>query len=57
MEANMKNGEFRIRRITATDHGCEYVTHQLVGYLNGERIRKKFKGGREGQRVAERVRL
>ena len=41
--ARNKNGEFRIRQIQTTDHGFKYSTFQVVGYLNGERIRKKFK--------------
>lgn len=39
----MKHGEFRIRSIKAKDHGFVYQTFQVVGYLNGERVRRKFK--------------
>lgn len=43
MEAIMKNGDFVIRPIRVRDHGFDYVTHQVVGYLNGQRVRRKFK--------------
>ncbi len=43
MEASVKHGGFRIRAIKARDHGISYQTFQVVGYLNGERVRRKFK--------------
>jgi len=47
MKARTKIGEFRIRRVQANDHGFSYSTFQVVGYLNGERVRKKFKSRQE----------
>ncbi len=38
-----KNGAFRIRRLTVSEHGFRYSTYQVVGYLSGQRVRKKFK--------------
>ena len=43
MRSNMKSGGFRIRLVKAKDHGFVYQTFQVVGYLAGARIRKKFK--------------
>jgi hypothetical protein len=39
----MKAGGFKIRRITAKEHGIKYQTFQLIGYLDGHRVRKRFK--------------
>jgi hypothetical protein len=43
MRSRKKINGFRIRKIVARDHGITYQTFQVVGYLNGERVRKKFK--------------
>ena len=51
----MKHGEFVIRRLTLKDHGFSYSTFQVVGYLNGERIRRKFKTREEA--IGEKTRL
>lgn len=37
------NGGFKIRQITAKEHGVKYRTNLVCGYLNGQRIRKKFR--------------
>ena len=42
MRGPKKNDQFRIRRIVTSDHGIRYQSFQVVGYLHGERIRKKF---------------
>lgn len=39
----MKSGGFSIRSIWAKEHGWRYKTFQLVGYLDGRRVRKRFK--------------
>lgn len=49
MEATMKDGEFTIRRITANERGYSYPTFQLVGRMNGERIRKRFRSKDEAE--------
>ena len=51
----MKNGEFRIRQFTANEHGVRYRSFQVVGYLPGERVRKRFKSRAEA--LAEMNRL
>jgi hypothetical protein len=33
---------FRIRKVQVTDRGCRYVTFLVEGYLNGQRVRKKY---------------
>ena len=38
-----KNGGFQLRRVIVTEHGCTYPTFQVVGYLSGARVRKRFK--------------
>jgi hypothetical protein len=43
MEANVKNGVFRIRKVRLEQHGFAYDTFELTGYLAGERIRNRFK--------------
>lgn len=43
MEASLKGGGFTLRRITVRERGFTYTTHQVTGYLNGERIRRRFK--------------
>jgi integrase len=55
MEVTMNSGEFTIRRINAREHGCRYQTFQLVGYLDGQRIRKRFKSRTEA--LGEKNRL
>jgi len=42
MRGPKKSDPFRIRRIVASDHGIRYQTFQVVGYLHGQRVRKKF---------------
>lgn len=42
MGNEMKNGGFKVRRIVAKEHGRTYTTFQVVGYLAGERVRKRF---------------
>lgn len=37
-----KNGGFQLRRVMVTEHGCTYPTFQVVGYLSGARVRKRF---------------
>lgn len=39
----MKPGEFTVRRIQVKEHGFTYPTFQVVGYLHGARIRRRFK--------------
>jgi hypothetical protein len=51
----MRSGEFRIRRLKAKDHGFEYTTFQVVGYLNGQRVRKKFKSREEADGEKNRL--
>ncbi len=51
----MKNGDFKISRLDLNDHGFSYSTFQVSGYLNGERVRKKFKTRDEA--VGEKGRL
>ena len=55
MRSRKKIAGFRIRKIVARDHGVSYQTFQVVGYLNGERVRKKFKSRPEA--LAELNRL
>ena len=55
MGANMKNGDFSIRRLKLSEHGFDYETWQLIGYLNGERVRKRFKSREEA--LGEKNRL
>jgi hypothetical protein len=55
MEAPMKSGEFRVRRIRAKDHGFAYSTFQVVGYLHGQRIRKEFKSREEADGEKNRL--
>ena len=43
MERAMKHGEFRIRPYKGKEHGKVRRACQIVGYLNGERIRKRCK--------------
>lgn len=43
MRRARKNGGFTIRPITAKERGFTYQTFQLVGYVHGERVRKRFK--------------
>ena len=43
MRTQMKNGGFHVRRVVVTEHGCSYPTFQVVGYLAGERLRRRFK--------------
>ncbi|MGH7946132.1 MAG: hypothetical protein ACREF9_14135 [Opitutaceae bacterium] len=47
MGAPAKTGGFQIRQIRANDHGFKYTTFQVVGYLSGERVHKKFKSREE----------
>ncbi len=51
----MKPREFKIRRVTATDHGYRYQTFLVSGYLHGERVRRKFKTRDEA--LGEKTRL
>jgi hypothetical protein len=55
MGASMSAQGFRIRQITVSDHGYRYATFQVVGSLNGQRIRKKFK--RRELALGEKTRL
>ncbi|HVS52900.1 MAG TPA: hypothetical protein VHD62_11155 [Opitutaceae bacterium] len=55
MRKDTRNGQFRIRRLMVRDHGFRYATFQIIGYLDGERIRKKFKSRDEA--IGERNRL
>ncbi|MEO5960614.1 MAG: hypothetical protein ABIR80_15990, partial [Opitutaceae bacterium] len=55
MGTDMSGGGFKIRRIVAKEHGTEYETFQVVGYVAGKRIRKRFKV-RE-QAMGEKARL
>ncbi len=43
MRDTMKNGGFEIRRVIVREHGFSYPTFQVVGYLSGDRVRKRFK--------------
>lgn len=43
MRLDMKNGGFEIRRVIVKEHGFSYPTFQVVGYLSGDRVRKRFK--------------
>jgi hypothetical protein len=43
MGTAMKNGGFRIRPLKAKERGFTYETFQVIGYLSGERVRKRFK--------------
>jgi hypothetical protein len=51
----MKAGEFKIRRILARERGFTYPTYQVVGYLMGQRVRKRFKSLEEA--AGEKSRL
>ncbi len=51
----MKAGEFKIRRILARERGFTYPTYQVVGYLEGQRVRKRFKSLEEA--AGEKSRL
>ncbi|MDP3069834.1 MAG: hypothetical protein Q8N18_06065 [Opitutaceae bacterium] len=51
----MKAAGFRIRAIHAKEHGCKYRTFQIVGYLHGERVRRRFKSRDEA--LGEKNRL
>lgn len=55
MRRASKKGGFTIRTLNASEHGFEYQTFQLVGYLHGERIRKRFKKREDA--VFEKARL
>jgi len=55
MESTMNSASFAIRRINAREHGCRYQTFQLVGYLDGHRVRKRFKSRAEA--LGEKNRL
>lgn len=51
----MKSGEFTVRRIWAKEHGFRYQTFQVVGYLDGSRVRKRFRSRAEA--LGEKNRL
>lgn len=55
MGIDVRNGEFRIREMVAKERGRRYVRYQLVGYLNGERVRKRFESHDEA--IGEKRRL
>ena len=55
MEVPLKSGKFLVRRIVVTDHGFTYPTFQVVGYLAGQRVRKRFKSLEEA--AGEKSRL
>lgn len=38
----MKHGGFKVRPFVAKERGKTYVRFQVVGYLNGERVRRRF---------------
>src|SRR5207247_77755 len=47
--------EFQVRPVTLNQHGCEYLTFEVVGYLGSDRVRKRFKSRDEA--VAEKSAL
>ena len=55
MEANLKAGEFRIRKVRLEQHGFAYDTFELTGNLAGERVRRRFKTRAEA--LGEKSRL
>ncbi len=53
--SNTVKGQFTVRRIEITEHGCDYQTHLVAGYLNGKRVRRRFKNREEA--LGEKNRL
>ena len=43
MEGVMKQNEFSLRRLVVKEHNYSYETYQVCGYLNGQRIRRRFR--------------
>lgn len=46
---------FNIRKIAVKDHGFNYVTFLVEGYLNGRRVRRKFQ--RHEEATGEKAKL
>src|SRR4051812_11093653 len=56
MGAPMKDG-FKVRAITVNNGEFTYRTHQLVGWLKGQRIRKQFQTREEAEGEKQRLEI
>lgn len=55
MKTSSKSDEFQVRQIMVNERGRTYPTYQVTGYIDGQRVRKRFRT--HDQAVGEKYRL